>query len=174
MFFSLTFTVQSHNQSAVAQNGYGSDDDSLYENDSVFSYQSEGNQGSTDGTEVEVDANEKYEEKLSQALENATEKSAQIRTTALQAICEILMQRYLPEFVDDRKITIMDLVEKSVKRGKGLEQAWAARLAALLVIQVGNDEEIIKTLTPILRVTALDPSVSYDARAKVNITPLSH
>lgn len=139
----------------------------MFDNESVFSYQSEGNQGSTDGNEVEVDANEKYEEKLSQALENATEKSAQSRTTALQAICEILMQRYLPEFVDDRKITIMDLVEKSVKRGKGLEQAWAARLAALLVIQVGNDEEIIKTLTPLLRTAALDPSVGYDARAKV-------
>lgn len=37
-----------------------------------------------DGTEVEVDANEKYEDKLTQALENSTEKSAQTRTLALQ------------------------------------------------------------------------------------------
>lgn len=79
------------------------------------------------------------------------------------------MQRYLPDFVDDRKITIMDLIEKSVKRGKGTEQAWAARLASLLIIQVGSDAEIISTLTPVLRVAALDPSVSFDARAKVSL-----
>lgn len=78
------------------------------------------------------------------------------------------MQRYLPDFVEDRKITIMDLVEKSIKRGKGVEQAWAARLAALLIIQVGSDEEIINTLSPVLRIAALDPSVSFDARAKVS------
>uniref|UniRef100_A0A336K7T6 CSON000481 protein n=1 Tax=Culicoides sonorensis TaxID=179676 RepID=A0A336K7T6_CULSO len=158
--------VQSHNQNGASQNGYGSDDESLNDNDSLFSYQSEGNQDSTDGTEVEVDANEKYEDKLIQAMENATEKSAQTRTLALQAMAEILMQRYLPDFVDDRKITIMDLIEKSIKRGKGIEQAWGARLAALLIIQVGSDEEIIRTLTPVLRIAALDPSLSYDARAK--------
>lgn len=78
------------------------------------------------------------------------------------------MQRYLPEFVDDRKITIMDLVEKSVKRGKGVEQSWAARLGALLIIQVGGDEEITKTLSPVLLTIALDNSVSFDARAKVS------
>lgn len=77
------------------------------------------------------------------------------------------MQKYLPDFVEDRKITIMDLVEKSVKRGKGLEQAWAARLGALLIIQVGGDENITKTLTPILLTVALDPVASFEARAKV-------
>lgn len=80
------------------------------------------------------------------------------------------MQRYLPDYVDDRKITIMDLIEKSIKRGKGVEQAEAARLASLLIIQVGSNEEIIKTLSPVLRLVALDPSVSFDARAKVSRT----
>lgn len=77
------------------------------------------------------------------------------------------MQKYLPDFIEDRKITIMDLVEKGVKRGKGPEQAWAARLGALLIIQVGGDENITKTLTPLFLTTALDPAASFDARAKV-------
>lgn len=105
-----------------------------------------------------------------QAMENATEKSAQTRTTALQSICEILMQRYMPEFVDERKITIMDLLEKGIKRGKGPEQAHSARLAALLIIQIGADEEIIKQLTPLLLTTALDPAANLEARAKVSLS----
>lgn len=74
----------------------------------------------------------------------------------------------MPDFVEDRKMTIMDLVEKGVKRGKGPEQAWSARLGALLIIQVGGDETITKTLTPILLITALDPAASFEARAKVS------
>lgn len=148
----------------------GSEDDMSCDNESLFSYSSEAPQGggSLDGKEDEVELNEKYEEKLMMAMENATEKSAQTRTTALSGICEILMQRYMPDFVDERKITIMDLIEKGIKRGKGPEQALSARLAALLVVQVGSDEEIIKTLSPLLLVTALDPSANVDARAKVS------
>lgn len=122
-----------------------------------------------DGEKDEADLNEKYEEKLMQAMENATEKSAQTRTTALAAICDILMQRYMPEFIEERKITIMDLAEKGIKRGKGPEQAHAARLAALLIIQIGGDEEILKQMSPLLLTTALDPSANLEARAKVII-----
>lgn len=109
---------------------------------------------------------EKYEEKLMQAIENASEKSVQTRTQALQVIAEILMHHFMQDFVDERKCTIMDIVEKSIKRGKGLEQSWAAKLSALLVIQLNGDEEIVKTLAPILQSTAMDKSASFDARAK--------
>lgn len=108
---------------------------------------------------------EKYEEKLLQSLENATEKSAQTRTIALQTICEILQHRHIPEFVEDRRITMMDIVEKSLRRGKGVEQEWAARLAPLLLIQLGGDEEIATTLAAILLATVQNRAISCSVRA---------
>lgn len=109
---------------------------------------------------------EKYEDKLIQAIENASEKSQQTRIGALQAMSEVFMHNCLYDFLDERRVTIMDIIEKSLKRGKGQEQAIAARLAALLLIQLQGDEEIAKTLSPLLNHIVLDKSATPEARSK--------
>lgn len=109
---------------------------------------------------------EKYEDKLLQAIENASEKSQQTRTNALQVMTEVFMHHSMYDFLDERRVTIMDIIEKSLKRGKGKEQALAANMAALLLIQLQGDESVAKTLSPLLHQTALDNSSSFEARAK--------
>lgn len=108
---------------------------------------------------------EKFEDKITTALENATEKSAQTRTSALQEICQILSQRYMPCFLEDRKVTIVDCIEKCIRRGKGSEQIYGSKLAPLLVLQLGGEESISKALNQFLLTTALDKSTSYEVRA---------
>ncbi|XP_037958252.1 interferon-related developmental regulator 2 [Teleopsis dalmanni] len=142
-----------------------SEDDSYNDNVSVYSYASENAPSSVNDSD-ELSSNERFEEKFSQALENATEKSAQTRAMALQSICEILMHRYMPEYVEDRKMTLIDCIEKSLRRGKGAEQVWGARLAPLLVLQLNGDENILKALNQFLLTTVQDKTVSFDARAK--------
>ncbi|KAH8251191.1 hypothetical protein KR032_002439, partial [Drosophila birchii] len=137
-------------------------EDESFDNVSVYSHVSE--VASSEATD-EL-ANERFEEKFEKALEQATEKSAQTRVQALQAICELLMHRYMPDFVEDRKMTLMDFVEKSIRRGKGQEQVWGARLAPLLVLQLGGDEGFSKTMNQFLLTTVQDKSVGFDARAK--------
>lgn len=114
----------------------------------------------------ELTTNERYEDRLVQAIENASEKSAPTRVTALQNVCEILMHRYMPEFVDDRKITLLDCIEKSIRRGKSAEQICAISIAPLLVLQLNGDETVIKNLNQLLQCTVQDKAVSFDARAK--------
>lgn len=114
----------------------------------------------------ELSAQERIEEKFSQALENATEKSVQTRCNALQAMCEILQHRYMPEYIEDRKVTIQDVAERSLKRGKGAEQGWGATLSSLLILQLGVDDAIAKALCETLLVTCQDNSVGFAARAK--------
>uniref|UniRef100_A0A1B0GQ90 Interferon-related developmental regulator N-terminal domain-containing protein n=1 Tax=Phlebotomus papatasi TaxID=29031 RepID=A0A1B0GQ90_PHLPP len=144
-----------------------SDDESLNDNASVISMQSDDCGGSLeDGADDIGSVTERYEEKFVQALENAQEKSIQTRLGALQAACEILMLRFMPDTVDDRKITLIDIIEKALRRGKGAEQANAAKLAPLLSIQLAGDDIIPKGLNQTLIVTAQDNSVSYEARAK--------
>lgn len=142
-----------------------SDDEFSNDGASVYSYQSD---NAAPDAEETVDANvvEKFEEKLTQAIENASEKSQQTRTQSLQVMNEIFMHHCMFEFIDERRATIMDIIEKSLKRGKGQEQALAAKMSALLLIQLQGDEEVVKTLASLLQHTALDKSATADARAK--------
>ena len=52
------------------------------------------------------------------------------------------MFRYMPDFIDNQKVTITDIVEKSLKRGKGSEIKAAARLSLLLAVQLPEPEEV--------------------------------
>lgn len=144
--------------------------DDEYSNDgaSVYSFQSDHNVADGGGADSEITDNtvEKYEEKLLQAIENASEKSQQTRTQALQVMTEIFMHHCMYDFLDERRVTIMDIIEKSLKRGKGQEQALAAKLSAILLIQLQGDVEVAKTLAPILQTTIADKSASFSARAK--------
>jgi Interferon-related developmental regulator (IFRD)/Interferon-related protein conserved region len=120
-----------------------------------------------DGEEsADVNVVEKFEDKLMQAIENASEKSQQTRVQALEIMNEIFMHHSMFDFIDERRVTIMDIIERSLKRGKGKEQALAARMSALLLIQLQGDEEVVKVLAPLLQHTALDKSATIDARAK--------
>ncbi|EDW25664.1 GL26710 [Drosophila persimilis] len=144
------------------RNNESNSEDESFDNVSVYSHVSE-----VASSEANDDlANERFEEKFEKALEQATEKSAQTRVQALQAICELLMHRYMPDFVEDRKMTLMDFVEKSIRRGKGQEQVWGARLAPLLVLQMGGDKGISKAMNQFLLTTVQDKSIGFDARAK--------
>lgn len=154
-----------------AANEVNSDDECSNDGASVYSSHSDGfvNGNGADNEETCDNVIEKYEEKLLHAIENASEKSTQTRVNALQAMSEIFMHHYMFDFVDDRKITILDIVEKSLKRGKGAEQALAAKMAALLVTQLQGDEHVTQVLVPLLKHTALDKSATHDARAKVRV-----
>lgn len=129
--------------------------------------QDEGNNTNNNNNAVdELSAAERFEERFSAALEGATEKAVQTRCNALQAMCEILQHRCMPDYIEDRKVTIQDVAERSLKRGKGAEQGWAAQLSSLLILQLGVDDAIAKALCETLLVTCQDNSVSFAARAK--------
>lgn len=69
-----------------------------------------------------------------------------------------------------RRMTITDGIERSLKKGRGSEQAAAAQLAPLLCVQLGagdEAEEVCKLLAPVLSLVSHDTSATYQARAKV-------
>lgn len=117
-----------------------------------------------DETQV-VTTSEKYEEKLLQSIENATEKSTHIRIQAIQTIAEILQHRHIPDFLGDRKFTMMDIVEKSLRRGKGAEQELAAHLSILLIIQLGGEDDVFSTLNQVLSTALQNRNYSHSVRA---------
>lgn len=108
---------------------------------------------------------EKYEEKMLQLIENCAEKSTKIRVPALKSICEIMQHRFFPDFVIDRKITILDIIEKSLRRGKTEEQEFAARLLILLTIQIGGEHNDFKSVSQILSTTILSSAVCLQSFA---------
>lgn len=98
----------------------------------------------------EMSSNEKYEEKMLQLIENCAEKSIKVRVPALKSMCEIMQHRYFMDFIIERKITIVDIIEKSLRRGKIEEQELAAKLLILFILQIGGEHNDFKTVCQIL------------------------
>lgn len=80
-----------------------SDDDSVNDNFSVISNCSE-NHSVDEGTDEidEFNQQEAFEEKLTEALDGLTQKSAQGRTSCLDFARGALVKKYMPDFVYDR------------------------------------------------------------------------
>lgn len=153
-----------------------SDDDSAFDNASVYSGISEcrstledGVNGVTPSESDEVAQQEAFEEKLLEAIDGLSQKSAQGRTNCFDAVSKALIMKFVPDFIYDRRLTMCDCVERSLKKGRGSEQASAAGLAPLLCVQLGAgeaSEQLCRDLRPVLSTTAHDASVTPAARSK--------
>ncbi|EFN65230.1 Interferon-related developmental regulator 1 [Camponotus floridanus] len=150
-----------------------SDEDSV-NNDacSETSGQSDNRSMLEDANDNEVDElaqQEAFEEKLKEAIDGLTQKSAKGRVICFNGIEKILAIKYIPDFVEDRKITITDAVERSLKKGRGDEQSTAARLSTLLCVQLGafeSAEMVCRDLKSTLTFIANDNTAPVHARAE--------
>lgn len=153
----------------------GSDDDTVFnDNASVISNVSSGslmkdeglNGGQTESSIDEFSQEEVFEEKLREAMDLAGQKSAQGRTMALESMCTAFLKKIIPDFVEDRRMTFTDIIERALKKGKNAEQMAAARLAVLLCIQMGS-EDVMKDLKSVLLTLVSDPAAPMKTRAAV-------
>ncbi|XP_017794120.1 PREDICTED: interferon-related developmental regulator 1-like [Habropoda laboriosa] len=150
-----------------------SDEDSI-NNDacSVSSNQSDNRSMLDDVNDNEVDEiaqQEAFEEKLKEAIDGLTQKSAKGRTICFNGIEKIFAVKYVPEFVEDRKMTITDSVERGLKKGRTEEQSTAARLSTLLCVQLGafeSAEVVCRDLKSILTFIASDTTASTQTRSE--------
>lgn len=98
MFFSPIFIEKNRGESS-------SDDESINDNASVISGQSECRSNVDDGENGEMDEQsqqEIFEEKLIEAIDGLIQKSAQARTQCFDAVCTAFIKKYVPEFAQDR------------------------------------------------------------------------
>ncbi|XP_046145172.1 interferon-related developmental regulator 1 [Osmia bicornis bicornis] len=149
-----------------------SDEDSVNDACSVTSSQSDNRSMLDDVNDNEVDEisqQEAFEEKLKEAIDGLTQKSAKGRTICFSGIEKIFAIKYVPDFVEDRKMTITDSIERGLKKGRSEEQSTAARLSTLLCVQLGafeSAETVCRDLKSILTFIASDPTASTQARAE--------
>ena len=69
-----------------------------------------------------------------------------------------------------RKVTVSDALVRCVKKGKGDEQALAARCCSLFCIQLGGDaDEMMSDMRPALLTVLADNSSVTKARGEVEI-----
>ncbi|XP_048512853.1 interferon-related developmental regulator 2 isoform X2 [Athalia rosae] len=116
----------------------------------------------------EIAQQEAMEDKLREAIDGLNQKCAKSRTTCFNGVEKAFTLKYIPDFVEDRKMTITDSIERALKKGRGEEQSAAARLANLVCVQLGafdSAEMIGKDLKTVFITTANDKSNSPSARA---------
>ncbi|XP_030856165.1 interferon-related developmental regulator 2 [Strongylocentrotus purpuratus] len=116
----------------------------------------------------ETSGQDAFEEKIRDFIDGTTQKSAAGRKHCFEGIRAAFSKKYIFDFVDSRKITIADCLERSIKKGKGDEQVLAAKLLNTLWIQLGAGpecEEVFAALRPVLMSKVLDKTASPAARA---------
>nr|CAG4644185.1 EOG090X0ARF [Lepidurus arcticus] len=164
--------VPSCKQRSACPDAYSDmDEESLAETGSITSTFSD--HKSTKGDEsAEVDERsqvEILEDKLKDAIDLTTQKSSQGRASSFEILCKAFSMKYLPEFVLGRRMTLLDCVERGLKKGRGAEQEAAAKLGVLLCLQlgaIGEAESVYRECKPILTQIALDPTAPLPARAQ--------
>ncbi|XP_011307491.1 interferon-related developmental regulator 2 [Fopius arisanus] len=117
----------------------------------------------------ELSQQEVFEEKLKEAIDGLSQKSAKGRVSCFVGIEKIFALKYVPDFVEDRKMTITDCIERGLKKGRGDERSTAARLGTLLCVQLGafeSAEAVCRDLKSTLMFIANDNTASTQARAE--------
>lgn len=112
------------------------------------------------------------EEKVAEAIDGILEKSANVRASSLTTLVTLLSQNFNPDLILGRRETLRDNLEKIFKRGQGSEQALAATVHSLALIQIGAFDPDLATedfnaLKPFLQSLVLDHTASITARVKV-------
>jgi len=150
--------------------GNNSDDDESVFNDEVTSNISEDSSASFfKNEEGQSDDGEAFEEKLSDVLELASGKAAKDRTKALDNLRKAFSKKYIPWYLEDRRMTISDTIERGLKRGKVDEQIAAANLVGVFCAQIGSSDDgdsytaLKSCLTPLM----LDPTADPRTRGHV-------
>ncbi|XP_061621947.1 interferon-related developmental regulator 2 isoform X2 [Phyllopteryx taeniolatus] len=169
-FLQLQLTAKGVKNGAKAESG-ASDDELTSDVLSHYSSASEGTSVLEEGTGGEqVDeqtAQEETEDKLKQCIDNLTDKSAKTRLAALESLRLAFSSKLLYDFLTERRFTVSDCLERSLKKGSGEERAAAATVFALLCIQLGGGDEAAEgfnILRPILTTILIDNTAGMIAR----------
>jgi len=154
---------------AKTANTVDTDDDGSVFNDgaSVTSEASTVFQEDVDDGIDESSQVEQFEAKIKDAIALATQKSAAGRVKAIDAICTGFLKRYCPDFIENQQMTICDIVERSLKKGKGAEIEASAKLSVLLGLQLHDPEEVYKECKALMTQIVNDKTASPAARSSV-------
>jgi len=114
---------------------------------------------------IEENGQEQWEGKVKEAIDLAGQKSAAGRVKAVEALCTGLLRRYSPDFLENQQMTLCDVVQRAVKKGRGGEVTAGARLAVLLALQLPDCEEVYRELKPLLVQLTTDKTVATATRA---------
>uniref|UniRef100_A0A672H2U8 Interferon-related developmental regulator 2-like n=1 Tax=Salarias fasciatus TaxID=181472 RepID=A0A672H2U8_SALFA len=158
------------NKNGLKGESAASDDELMSDVLSHYSSASESTTVLEDGSGEQVDeqtAQEETEDKLKQCIDNLMDKSAKTRLAALESLRLAFSSRVLYDFLTERRLTVSDCLERSLKKGSSEEQAAAATVFALLCIQLGGGDEAeegFKMLRPILTAILMDNTAGIAAR----------
>ncbi|CAH2312549.1 interferon-related developmental regulator 2 [Pelobates cultripes] len=110
---------------------------------------------------------EQREDKFKEDIDNLMDKSIKTRQIALTNLRLTLSSHVLGDVLTERRITLMDALERCLKKGKEEEQSLAATVLSLLCLQLGSDpegEEVFRCLKPLLISILTDTSAGLSAR----------
>lgn len=105
---------------------------------------------------------------LEDNLDLLSEKSGATREIALEAIFKELKNQYHEEFVTKSRLTLLDSLKKSLRKGSAKERKFAALCVAMTSVTLGaEDDELVHEFQPVLSelISPQNTSVPEEAKA---------
>lgn len=111
------------------------------------------------------------EDQLVEAFDQLTAKSAKTRLAALDTLHKALSERYMIEFIFNRKITILDSLSRLMKRSgsRGPDLGYAASLISIVCSTIGPCPEtdlVFSELVSQLHAFLTDQTIKPDIKSK--------
>ncbi|CAB0042123.1 unnamed protein product [Trichogramma brassicae] len=150
---------------AVRRNNSDSDDESVTD---TGSYNSDVHGVPSEGNNDENDVDENHEQdSCNDEIDGLTSKSAQSRVSHFLKVGNYFTDKCVPDFIEGRKFTLTDAIERSLKKGKGEERSAAAKLSTLMCAQLGDcAEDVYRDLKATMTKIANDNAASIAGRSE--------
>ncbi|CAH2992399.1 unnamed protein product [Chilo suppressalis] len=116
---------------------------------------------------VESEA-EKFEEKVMEIIDGLGARAALARAAALVSLRNALQRRHVGALLYGHRVTLAEVVSRTVRRGREVERKAAAGIAPVLALQIGEEstEAYMKEVRPALAAAAVDRSASIETRTE--------
>ncbi|KAL7299468.1 hypothetical protein TKK_0007708 [Trichogramma kaykai] len=114
------------------------------------------------------DVDENYEQdSCNDDIDGLTSKSTQTRVSHFLKVGKSFTDKCVPDFIEGRKFTLTDAIERSLKKGKGEERSAAAKLSTLMCAQLGDcAEDVYQELKATMIKIANDNAASIAGRTE--------
>lgn len=109
------------------------------------------------------------EDRLIDAFDSLSAKSAKTRLVAFEFIRKTLTEHYMIDFILNRKITLLDSIGRCIKRNKGQDLGYAAIIISVLSASIGvcqDTDQVFSDLMSQMLDLLMDPTIGTDIKAK--------
>lgn len=120
---------------------HNTDEEDIWSETSADTFDSSASTGSR-AEDIILEEGDRWEDEVLQSIDNLEEKRTSIREDALAKLIRLLSHKYTANILSSRRDTLLDMLNRSVKKDKSYkENKLAVKVMSLLFVTLGEGQE---------------------------------